>query len=528
MSAIQSPAAPRDRFMAFAFAGADLLVETSLGGAIEFAAGAFRGRLGAEPSAFIGRDVLQLVAPDERVSLGIAIATIGTRGRIAPMVLRLNDAARTPTSVAGLLVPGPPPRLSFCFGPVPAPPAAPPTGPTLARTLTREAAAQMSHGGGQMSLVEVTGWQAVREAMSASEQQALRQEIASAIGGDAPGVLAGELADGRFGVLSPGAADLAGIVQRLEKLLRASPATRHARVDGARLPLSATATNPAQAVRALRYALLQFSEGGAEAARAVGAAGGLEGVIAQTEHRARGLRAVIAERRFRLAYQPIVSLADRKTHHFEALLRPFTGLSTAIRNTQDFIVFTEAVGLAEELDCAVAAVALDVMRDSPGVSIAVNVSGLSMESPAFAARFLDLLIAGGPLPGPGRLLIELTETAEIEGMTLAAENIGQIRAAGVPVCIDDFGAGAAALSYLREFKVDYVKIDGLYVQRATLGARERGFVAAMIEMANAAGALVVAEMVETEEQAQLLRDLGAEFGQGWLFGKPGHLPGKRA
>ena len=93
------------------------------------------------------------------------------------------------------------------------------------------------------------------------------------------------------------------------------------------------------------------------------------------------------------------------------------------------------------------------------------------------------------------------------------------------MCVDDFGVGAAAFSYLREFGVDYVKIDGLYVQRATLGARERGFVASMVELAAAAGAQVVAEMIETEEQAKLMQSLGAQFGQGWLFGRPGLLPG---
>jgi EAL domain-containing protein (putative c-di-GMP-specific phosphodiesterase class I) len=516
---------PRDRFVAFAFAGADLLVETNVGGTIGFAVGAFRARLGAEPDAFVGRDVTELVAPDDRVPLAIAVASIASRGRIAPMVLRLNDTLRTPTNVSGMLVPGPPARLCFTLGPVPIQPVAPPSGATLARSFAREAESHLRGGGGELSLVEVTGWQAVREAMSAAEQRALRGEIQAAIGADTPGVMAGELADGRFGIMSPGAADLKGIVQRLEKLLRASPVTRHARVDGAKVPLVAGAMNASQAVRALRYALLQFADGGADAARAAGSAGGLEGIIAQTEVRARGLREVIAERRFRLNFQPVVSLANRGVHHYEALLRPYTSLNNAIRNTQDFIVFTEAVGLADELDCAVADMALAAMRASPGVSVAVNVSGLSMQSEAFPARFLDLLATGGPLPGPGRLLIELTETAEIDAMAIAAANIVQIRAAGVPVCIDDFGAGAAALSYLREFKVDYVKIDGLYVQRATLGPRERGFVASMVEMANGAGARVVAEMVETEEQAALLRSLGAEFGQGWLFGRPGLLPG---
>ena len=112
-------------------------------------------------------------------------------------------------------------------------------------------------------------------------------------------------------------------------------------------------------------------------------------------------------------------------------------------------------------------------------------------------------------------------------MAAAADAIAQFRAHGVPVCLDDFGAGGAAFRYLRAFGVDYVKIDGLYVRAAARGARERGFVAAMVELAGQADAKVVAEMIETEDQAALMRELGVHYGQGWLFGRPGTLPGAR-
>jgi EAL domain-containing protein (putative c-di-GMP-specific phosphodiesterase class I) len=100
-----------------------------------------------------------------------------------------------------------------------------------------------------------------------------------------------------------------------------------------------------------------------------------------------------------------------------------------------------------------------------------------------------------------------------------------LRAMQVQVCIDDFGAGSAAFRYLREFRTDYVKLDGAYVRGALQNAREHGFLLSMIELANFVGAKVIAEMIEHEDQAQMMRDLGVEYGQGWLFGKPGVLPG---
>jgi EAL domain-containing protein (putative c-di-GMP-specific phosphodiesterase class I) len=523
MSASTPIAVPRDRYVAFAFAGSDLLIETSPDGVISFAAGAFRLRLGREPERFVDRRICDLIAPMDHMRLAIALAGVAERGRIAPMVLRLNDSARTLVTVSAMMVPGSPPRLCCTLGPVPLPATDHGAG---SGNFAREAEARLRvAASGEIALLEVSGWAAAHEAMSGEEQRALRAEIESAIGGGSSDVLAGEIADGRFGVLTPGSADLASIVARLEKLLRASPAARHAKVDGARLPLSAGSFNPSQAVRALRYALSQFASGGAKAARAIGSSTGLEGVIAQAEGRARGLRTVIAERRFRLKFQPVVALADRSVHHYEALLRPFNAPQAPQQSTQDFIIFTEAVGLSEELDYAVTDVALAALRGATAASVAVNISGLSIQSVGFVERFLALVADAGVLASSGRLLVELTETAEIDAMATAAANIDRIRAAGVPVCLDDFGVGAAAFSYLREFTVDLVKIDGLYVHRATIGPRERGLVASMVELAATAGAKVVVETIETEEQAELMQSLGATFGQGWLFGRPGLLPG---
>ena len=126
-----------------------------------------------------------------------------------------------------------------------------------------------------------------------------------------------------------------------------------------------------------------------------------------------------------------------------------------------------------------------------------------------------------------RLLIELTETAEIADLHEAASSMEQLRSVGVPVCLDDFGAGAAAFRYLRAFGVDYVKLDGEYVRAACKNRRDRALVASMIEIAAKSGAAVVAETIETEAEAALMQELGVSFGQGWLFGRPGNLPGLR-
>jgi EAL domain-containing protein (putative c-di-GMP-specific phosphodiesterase class I) len=190
---------------------------------------------------------------------------------------------------------------------------------------------------------------------------------------------------------------------------------------------------------------------------------------------------------------------------------------------QEFVTFAETAGLSEELDWAVLATVCAAARRARQTRIAANLSGLTLQSPTFRERLLALLDAEPLLTH--RLLIEITETAEIEDEAEAVRTVEALRARGLPLCIDDFGAGAAAFRYLRAFRVDYVKIDGLYVSAAGRSDQDRGIVAGMVDLARTVGARVVAERIETEAEAALMRELGVDYGQGWLYGKPGPLPG---
>jgi EAL domain-containing protein (putative c-di-GMP-specific phosphodiesterase class I) len=539
---LKRPSAPpvatpdiRDRFLAFAFAAADLLVETALDGTIGFAAGAFRPHFGTDGDRFLYQRITTLIAPGDHAALAMALATVTLRGRIPPMALRLNDPARTPMAVAAMLMPGPPPRICFTLGPLPLSYASSRSAPDESlrdsKLFLREAEAMLRAGAeGTLGLLEIRGWHAAKLDLSAADTRMLRDGIGAVLTAAGPGTLASEIADGRYGLLAPAPLDLGPVIAGLEQLIGKSPAARLAGIAAVNLRLEPGDLAAPQAARALRYAVSRFAESGAEAVVASGAARGLSGVIAQASARARAVLETLTERRFRLAFQPVVSLADRSIHHYEALLRPIPTPGNHAHSTQDFVAFAEVAGLSEELDWAVLQEALAAQRAAPNTSIAVNISGLSMQSPAFRQRMLPALAASPNLTGPqgaGRLLIELTETAEIEDMPEAAAGIAQLRQIGVPVCIDDFGAGAAAFHYLREFRVDYVKIDGAFIRAATYGARERGFVAAMVEIARTVDARIVAEMIETEEQAALMGELGVSFGQGWLFGRPGALPGRR-
>lgn len=528
-----------DRFVAFSFAAAELLVETDIVGIIGFATGAFRTRLGREASYFEGRHLSDLFTPADHETLEVALAMVAHTGRIAPMVLHLANSDCTPQSVGAFLrqIQGFAPRLSVSIGPLALPPSTETKHrrPAASRAGFGRLAEQALSGdcASGMGLVEVKGWDRLRETLSGDERRSLERVLGDALADisvSAGGVgTASQLADGRFGVIARGL-DAAAMVARLEQALRASPATGGAQIDASSIALVAGGLPTPQAARALRYALGRFADGGQSAIRELGARDGLAGIIATAEQHVIAVRNALEQRRFRLLYQPVVRLSDREVMHYEALLRPHPSTGVPVREPQEFVTFCEAVGLSEQLDWAVLETALEALQATREPSVAVNMSGLSIQNPAhrktLLARLTDLHNQSGKL-APSRLLIELTETAEIADLSAAASTMEQLRSIGIPVCLDDFGAGAAAFRYLRAFGVDYVKLDGDYVRSACKTSRDRALVGSMVEIATACGAQVIAEMIETEEQMKLMQSLGVTHGQGWLFGKPGRLPGSK-
>ena len=532
-----------DRYLGFAFAAAELLVETDLTGHIGFATGTFLSRFGVPAESFIGAPIAQLFRSADEDALARAVDSVKQIGRIVPVVLHLADAGASAMSVSAMLMPedgAGPARLCFTIGAIavvpdrgltePAPPRV--QGP---KEFARMAEERLRSGReAKINLLEFKGLAGMQSPEVLAEvQKSLERAIA---GGQrragllgAGTVMAGQLGDGRFGLLAAPEVDVSATLAHAVDLLRDTQAGRNATLVETSMALTPGDLTPLQAARALRHALGCFISGGTEATIAAGGDQGLAGIIAGANARAVNLRDTIRARRFRLKFQPVVSLQDRRIHHFEALLRPIPTPPNPAQPTQDFVAFAEAVGLSDELDWAVLQSTIDTLIARRNVSVAVNLSGFSIQNPEFRDRMLEEVqaLASRPERPCARLLVELTETAEITDIKGAAKTIEALRAAGVPVCLDDFGAGSAALRYLRAFQVDFVKIDGVYVHGAETNTRDRSFVASIVELADTVGAQVVAEMIETESQAELMRNMGAQFGQGWLFGRPGTLPGGR-
>jgi PAS domain S-box-containing protein len=294
-----------ERFVAFAFAAADMLVELDERGRIAFAAGAFRARLGRSPESLVGAAPTELLAAEDRPALAAALALMPVQGRLAHTSFRLGDGTRTPVSVSGLVLRAPPApqRVCLAIAPLPAAPA-----PRLAdaAALLREGEEQLAQGPAlTLGVIELS--QPAPAGLAGRLGAALAAEAAQ-------GALAAEIGPGRYGLLPTsardGAPDLAGLTRQIEAILAEErfPAT----VSSASLSLDRGGLSPTEAARALRHGLSAYARAGVEELRQAGLEAGLAGVMARIAHRAAGLRRAIAERRFRLEFQPIVDLAGAR------------------------------------------------------------------------------------------------------------------------------------------------------------------------------------------------------------------------
>ncbi len=231
------------------------------------------------------------------------------------------------------------------------------------------------------------------------------------------------------------------------------------------------------------------------------------------------LRRAINSDDFVAYYQPIVRLSDRRVIGHEALLR-WRHERRGLLAPGEFIGLGEDSGLIEEVDWLMyAQVAKRLAREDFGY-ISVNVSPRHFLSPDFADRLLRLLDEAGA--NPHRLRIEITEGALLDDTARALRMLRTLRSNGVLVQLDDFGTGFSALSYLHRFPLECLKIDRSFVAGLVGDTRPESMavVRAIQALAGSLGIHTIAEGVESEAQRIILRELGCQHGQGYLFGHP--------
>jgi EAL domain-containing protein (putative c-di-GMP-specific phosphodiesterase class I) len=225
---------------------------------------------------------------------------------------------------------------------------------------------------------------------------------------------------------------------------------------------------------------------------------------------------------FRLQFQPLLSLDRYRPVGLEALLRwnhPERGpISPSV-----FIPLAEETGVIVELGRWVLRescrqVATWRRTEWPDLGLSVNVSGRQLLDGQLV-RDVEAVLAETGLPAPS-LTLELTETVLMDDPGNILLRLSELKSLGVQLAIDDFGTGYSSLSYLRRFPVDELKIDKSFIDNIGSIDEDLAIVRTVVELARILQLRTTAEGIETQEQLDLLRELGCQVGQGYFFARP--------
>ncbi|BBB09291.1 diguanylate cyclase/phosphodiesterase [Sphingopyxis sp. EG6] len=230
------------------------------------------------------------------------------------------------------------------------------------------------------------------------------------------------------------------------------------------------------------------------------------------------LRLAIRDGGFELHFQPLYSLQEERLKAFEALIRwphPERGMISPA----EFIPLAEETGLIVQIGEWVVREACRQAASWPGdLAVAVNISPKQFLSPNLATVVLSALATSG-LPAT-RLELEITESIFISNVERTLDALHGLRKLGVRIALDDFGTGYSSLSYLRSFPFDKLKIDQSFVRDLTAGGNANAVIRAITTLADALGMETLAEGVEDEAQAEILRQEGCRQIQGYLLSRP--------
>jgi diguanylate cyclase (GGDEF)-like protein len=221
------------------------------------------------------------------------------------------------------------------------------------------------------------------------------------------------------------------------------------------------------------------------------------------------------DRRIVLAYEPVVKAASRDGAFYECLVRMEKGGGQVLA-APDIVPVAERLGLIRLVDHRVLELVVAELAACPKIELSLNISPETTMDPDWWAGIESLMHAH---PGIGeRLIVEITETVAISDIDDVRAFVGRLKHFGSRIAIDDFGAGYTSFRNLRKLGVDIVKIDGAFVQNITHSADDRAFVQTLIDLARRLDIKTVAEWVQDEEAAGMLRDWGCDYIQGRLIG----------
>jgi len=523
----------RDRFVALAFCWADFLLEVDIQEAIVFAGGPWQAITGLSTDQLVGKKLDDIVMADDMALMRSLLGVARRQGRIEDVDIRFKGQrqAGLPIGFAGYFLED---LNSHYF---------------LAMRISRNQGAGLVHGGqkatdsnlydansfadvlggklkaakgdedNQLTLINMPGMAELKERLDPDQTAELEKVLgtylrANSVDGDS----AAELDEGKFGLVHADDLDVGNLESQLASVAKDfDPEKKGLNVEAATMSVDAQNISEEDMANGLVYAINRFKEeGGAGGFNMQELSSNLSSLVSEAAEKVSTFKATVADKNFHLVYHPIINVMTGAVHHYEALTRFEEGVSP-----YEIITMAEETGLIPEFDLAVVEKGLEFLNTIPRnnpMSIAVNISGQSVASDWYV-NALHTLMAENKW-AQGRMVFEITESAKMEDLESANNFIQRLRKDGYPVCLDDFGAGAASFGYLMRLEVDVVKIDGPVVKDAQRARRGKALFESMATLCKNLGIETIAEMVDDQQGLDFVRKCGIDFAQGYLFGKP--------
>ena len=532
-----APAAPakseRDRFVAFAFCWADILIELDAEGRIAFAAGATEILSGRDAGQLIGSEFAEFVAERDRPLMRELLKVAEKRGRIENVIIRLAGTLGTsaPLSLAGY-------RLEDLSGHYflalraaasavqRVPGAGRDTGsglfdPDAFSRVATERLRQAREAGdeAELTLISLPEFEGLRDRLDEESEQSLIATLgatlrANSLNGDS----AAQVGDGRYALVHESAVDVSDLENAIAAVTKElDPTGQGVSAETATLEVDEGGVNDEDLANGLVYAINRFKDAKGTDFNIKDFSTNLSSMVGEAVQSVHTFNAILEKSQFDVAFHPILHVETGEIHHYEALAR-FDKDGDA--SPYETITFAEEVGLIWKFDIAMARKVVEWLSESGHKqhSVAVNISGHSISQPEYLKSLQDLLARNFWVKG--QLLFEITESARIADLMTANDFIQTLRSDGYPVCLDDFGAGAASFQYLSTLEVDVVKLDGSAVKNAQRARKGKAFLTALARLCQDLNVETIAEMVDEPKGLEFIRACGIDYAQGYLFGEP--------
>lgn len=523
----------RDRFLGFAFAASDLLLEVGKDNRVDYVVGAAKGLTGIDENSLTGRIWTDIFLEKDKGFLKAMIDQAQTGKRCGPVLSTIQDNYRRKSEnviLAAIKMPG-----KDC------------TYITISFSnelmnhlgfehrqqeedmmlLNREDFAQEAKQAlstasemGQdvdLTLFDLIGLESVRDRLSDERWDHLMSVLTGMLKSRSlDGQIATKISDSKYGLLHDKRTEIGNIEEEISNLIKQNdPNGMGVKIEGNSVDASLGSLNEKEASRALIYTLKEFEKDGSSLTVKT-LQDGFKHFLDANAEKIQQFKTITKKLDFHLHFQPIVSLTTLDISHYEMLTRFRDGSSP-----YEMITFGEDVGLAADFDMAVCERAFLYIGNSSkdsSQSYAINISGQSIENDAFFKAFHGMLQEKKEYAR--RILFEITESASIKDLEKVNKFIKTLQKDGYRVCLDDFGAGASSFQYLHNLHVDYVKLDGLYTQQLFYSKRNETMIRHVANLCKDLDVKMVAERIETEEEARLLRRIRVGYGQGYWFSKP--------